>query len=234
MIKTKFHVMRIYLLAVLIFVFSSVVCAQDDNEYKMEIGVGAGLISYEGDFNGSILKDMQPMASILLRRDFNPYMGLKFDLSYGQLKGSSADVKTYYPELNDNPIEFNKTLFDLSVTYEYNFWPYGTGKEYRGAKRLTPFIFLGLGMTLATGDDATAFTANLPLGVGVKYKIGSRLNLGVEWGIHFSLSDKLDGVKDPYTIESSGIFKNTDSYSMLRITLTYSFLPKCVVCNKYD
>ncbi len=226
--------MRIYLLAILMFSISSTALAQDDVEYKMEIGVGAGLVSYEGDFNGSILKDMQPMASLVLRRIFNPYMGLKLDLSYGKLKGSSADVKTYYPELNDNPIEFSKTLFDLSLTYEYNFWPYGTGKEYRGAKRLTPFIFLGLGATLATGQGESAFTANVPIGVGVKYKLGSRLNLGLEWAVHFSLSDNLDGVKDPYTIQSSGIFKNTDCYSMLRLTLTYSFLPKCVICNKYD
>ncbi|MCD8296249.1 MAG: porin family protein [Prevotella sp.] len=226
--------MRTYLLAVLMFFVSSAAIAQDDVEYKMEIGVGAGLVSYEGDFNGSILKDMQPMASLVLRRVFNPYMGLKLDLSYGKLKGSSADVKTYYPELNDNPIEFSKNLFDLSLTYEYNFWPYGTGKEYRGAKRLTPFIFLGIGATLATGEGESAFTANVPIGLGVKYKLGSRLNLGLEWAVHFSLSDNLDGVKDPYTIQSSGIFKNTDCYSMLRLTLTYSFLPKCVTCNKYD
>ncbi len=226
--------MRKYLLCILMLALSCNALAQDDEQYKMEIGVGGGLVSYQGDFNGSILKDLQPMASLILRRDFNPYMGLKLDLSYGKLKGSSADVGTYYPDLNDNPIEFSRTLFDLSLTYEYNFWPYGTGKEYRGAKRVTPFIFLGLGGTCATGGGSTAVTANIPIGIGVKYKVASRWNLGLEWAIHFSLSDKLDGVKDPYTIESSGIFKNTDCYSMFRITLTYSFLPKCVICNKDD
>ncbi|WP_204814777.1 hypothetical protein, partial [Olsenella uli] len=45
--------------------------AQDDYEYKMEIGVGAGMVSYEGDFNGSIVKNMQPSASLILRRIFN-------------------------------------------------------------------------------------------------------------------------------------------------------------------
>ncbi len=213
--------------------------AQQDDQYLMEIGVGAGTVSYEGDFNGSIIKDMQPMASIVLRRIFNPYMGLKLDLSYGILKGGSSDVDTFYPEydypdFNSNPYEFKNNLIDLSLTYEYNFWPYGTGKDFRGAKRITPFIFLGLGATYVTGGGQNVFTMNVPLGLGVKYKIGSRLNLGLEWAIHFSLSDKLDGVKDPYMIKSSGIFKNTDSYSMLRLTLTYSFMKKCVVCNKDD
>ena len=41
--------------------------------------------------------------------------------------------------------------------------------------------------------------------------------------MHFSLSDELDGVKDPYSVKSSGAFKNTDCYSALEVTLTYSF-----------
>lgn len=208
--------------------------AQEEYEYKMEIGVGAGMVSYEGDFNGSIVKNMQPSASLILRRIFNPYMGVKLDVMYGKLKGSSADVKTYYPGYDDNPIEFSNTLLDAGLTFEYNFWPYGTGREYRGAKRLTPFVFLGIGATYVTGGGENAFTANVPIGLGVKYKIGKRLNLGLEWAMHFSLSDKLDGVEDPYGIESSGVFKNTDCYSALKLTLTYSFMPKCKICNKDD
>ena len=208
--------------------------AQDEYEYRMEIGVGGGLVNYLGDFNGSIVSNMQPSASLILRRVFNPYMGLKLDFAYGKLKGSSADVKTWYPELADNPIDFNSTLMDLSLSFEYNFWPYGTGREYRGAKRLTPFVFLGIGGTYAKTGDESVFTANVPIGVGVKYKLGRRLNLGLEWAAHFSLSDKLDGVADPYGIESSGLFKNTDCYSALKLTLTYSFMPKCKICNKDD
>lgn len=208
--------------------------AQDEYEYRMEIGVGGGMVNYLGDFNGSIVSNMQPSASLMLRRVFNPYMGLKLDFAYGKLKGSSADVKTWYPELADNPIDFNSTLMDLGLSFEYNFWPYGTGREYRGAKRLTPFVFLGIGGTYAKTGDESVFTANVPIGVGVKYKLGRRLNLGLEWAAHFSLSDKLDGVADPYGIESSGLFKNTDCYSMLKFTITYSFMPKCKICNKDD
>lgn len=224
--------MRHLLLCVLLYVMPCSLMAQDDNEYKMEIGVGAGLVSYQGDFNGSITKDMQTMGSVVLRRVFNPYMGLKLDVSFGKLKGSSANAETWYPEINEQPVEFSNTLTDVSLTYEYNFWPYGTGREYRGAKRFTPFIFLGIGATYVKNDDESVFTANVPIGAGLKYKIGPRLNLGLEWAMHFSLSDKLDGVEDPYGIKSSGLFKNTDCYSMLRLTLTYSFMAKCKICNK--
>ena len=192
---------------------ASALNAQTDDQYRMEIGAGVGLMSYQGDFNGSIMKNQQPMATLILRRIWSPYMGLKFSGSYGKLKGTSKDVKTYYPELKDNPYEFSRSLVDVSAVYEYNFWPYGTGRDYRGAKRLTPFVFVG---------------------VGVKYKIGPRLNLGVEWAEHFSLSDNLDGKKDPYGIESTGLFKNTDCYSTLQITLTYSFSAKCRTCHNED
>ena len=78
------------------------------------------------------------------------------------------------------------------------------------------------------------FTANLPLGLGVKYKLAPRLNLGVEWAMHFSLSDKLDGTVDPSGIKSSGLFKNTDCYSALQVSLTYSFMAKCRTCHNQD
>ena len=208
--------------------------AQSDYEYRMEIGAGIGLVAYEGDFNGSITHGMQPMASVVVRRTFNPYMALRFAAAYGKLKGSSKNVKTYMPEYVDTPYEFANSLVDVSATYEYNFWPYGTGHDYRGAQRLTPFIFAGLGATYTSGSGNNVFTANVPLGVGVKYKVATRLNLGIEWAMHFSMNDNLDGVKDPYGIQSTGMFKNTDCYSMLQLTLTYSLMPKCRTCHNDD
>ncbi len=207
---------------------------QSEPEYRMELGAGIGIANYIGDFNGSLVKNFQPSASLVARRVINPYMGVKVNAMYGKMKGSTKNVKTYYPDYVDEPYEFSNTLIDLSATYEYNFWPYGTGKDYRGAKRLTPFVFAGIGLTYVHGGGQNVFTGNVPLGLGVKYKIGQRLNLGLEWAIHFSMSDKLDGVKDPYYVKSSGLFKNTDCYSALQLTLTYSFWAKCRVCHNQD
>ena len=212
----------------------SMCLAQSDYQYRMEIGAGVGVVTYQGDLGGSLTKNMQPMASVVLRRVFNPYMALKFSAAYGKLKGSSADSNTYYPDYAASQYRFNKTLVDAGVTYEYNFWPYGTGQDYRGAKRFTPFIFAGLGATYAGGEGNSAFTANVPIGLGVKYKAGKRLNVALEWAEHFSMSHKLDGVKDPYGIKSSGLFKNTDCYSAIQLTLTYSFMPKCRTCHNED
>ena len=211
--------------------------AQEDPEYRMEIGVGGGMAGYLGDFNGNLTKDLQPMGSLLARYIFNPYYGLKLNVMFGKMKGSSADVKTYYPAFAETPYEFNNSLVGFDLTFEYNFWPYGTGRDYRGAQRVTPFVFGGLGGTYVSikdGDKKSAFTANVPIGIGVKYKINKRMNLGLEWAMHFTLGDELDGQKDPYGITSSGAFKNTDCYSTMQVTLTYSFSARCRTCHNED
>ncbi len=126
---------------------------------------------------------------------------------------------------------FSHKIADVGIRYEYNFWPYGTGLDYRGAKRITPFVFAGVGGTYVDTSQGEVITANIPMGVGVKYKVATRLNLGIEWAMHFTFSDKLDGVVDPYLIKSTGAFKNRDCFSALQLTLTYSFMAKCRTCN---
>ena len=223
--------LRKALFSVLLTIFTVSLSAQDAPEYRAEVGGGIGLVAYQGDFNGNLFKNMQPMFTLLGRYKFNPRMALALNVSYGKIKGSSKNVETFYPDLPE--IDFNHGLVDVGVRYEYNFWPYGTGREYRGARRITPYIYIGLGATFVK-PEKTEIALNLPIGAGVKYKLGERLNLALEWTMHFTLSDEIDGVKDPYYIESSGLFKNTDCYSALRVTLTYSFMAKCRTCHNED
>ena len=204
--------------------------AQEDPEYRMEVGAGVGLVNYLGDYNGSLVKDLQPMGSLLAKYRPNPRMAWALNASYGTLKGTIADAGTWYPDEQQLPATFSNGLIDACVRYEYNFWAYGTGKEYRGARRVVPFVAVGLGMTYANAPGG-AFAVNLPIGAGVKYKIGGRLNLNAEWMMHFTGSDMLDGVADPYGISSSGLFKNTDCYSALQVSLTYDIWAKCKTCN---
>lgn len=205
--------------------------AQTDPEYRMEVGAGIGTMGYLGDFNGSLTKDIQTAWSLIGKYRFNPRMALSLSVSSGKMKGSSKDVTTWYPELNDTTINFSNSLVDASLRFEYNFWPFGTGREYRGARTFTPYVVGGLGATFASAQSGNAFTLNVPLGLGVKYKVATRLNLALEWMMHFSMSDKLDGVADAYGIKSSGMFKNTDCYHTLCLSLTYDIWAKCRTCH---
>ena len=80
-------------------------------------------------------------------------------------------------------------------------------------------------------SDKTQLTMNMPIGIGVKYKAADRVNMALEWAMHFSNSDRLDDVSDPYGIKSSGLFKNTDCYSHLRLSVTYDLWAKCKICH---
>ena len=197
----------------------------------MELGGGLGVVAYQGDFSGSLLSNQQPMLSIVGKYKINPRMALAMSLGYGHLKGTASDVDTYYPETAvGSDYSFNHALVDLGARYEYNFWPFGNGREYRGAKRLTPYIYIGAGLTVVKAKQ-TELALNLPVGGGVKYKVAERLNAALEWTIHFTTNDWLDGVGDPYGIKSSGAFKNTDCYSRLTVTLTYDLWAKCKTCH---
>ena len=220
--------MRNVVIAVLL-VFVTSVHAQTDPEYKLELGGGIGMASYQGDFNSSLFKNPQPMFTVLAKYRFDPRRALALNVSYGQLKGSSKDAKTYYPMTT--VYDFKSNVADVGLRLEYNFWPFGTGFEYRGAKRLTPYVAIGLGMTIAKAEGKSAIGVNMPIGVGVKYKLADRLNLAAEWAMHITTSDELDGIKDPYGIESSGLFKNTDCYSHLRLSLSYDLWAKCRTCH---
>ena len=145
--------------------FMSHAVAQTEPEYRLEIGAGIGVVSYEGDFNSNIFKNMQPAFSLLARYKYNPRVALAMNVSYMKLKGSAKDVKSYVPEQWANRT-FNRKIGDVGIRLEYNFWPFGTGMEYRGAQRLTPYIFGGLGTTVYK-TDKTQLAMNMPLGFGV-------------------------------------------------------------------
>lgn len=223
--------------------------AQDEPEYRMELGGGLGLAAYQGDLNGSLLRGMKPMGALVAKYKVNPRMAWDVQLAFGSVKGSTKNTDTWYPVLHDNPVSFNTSITSFTVRYEYNFWPFGTGQEYLGAKPLTPFIAFGTGLlftgkpklnhelpvpegenTVATPEGGNV-AFQMPIGLGVKYKLKQRLNLTVEWMMHFTGTDKMDGLKDPYGIKSSGLFKNTDSFSTLQVSVTYDLWAKCKTCH---
>ena len=196
-------------------------------EYALELGGMAGPSFYMGDgtLNG-FYKDMTLAGAFMGRYNINPRMALKFDLGFGKIKGSAEDDANKFPASEGQQWTFNNSLVDLGCQYELHFWGYGTGAGYKGHKRLTPYIQLGFGFTYAN----KTLTANIPVGFGIKYKLKPRLNVGLDWSMRFSMSDKLDGINDPYRIQS-GTMKNKDSYSWTMLYVSYDLCPKYRKCN---
>lgn len=211
--------------------------AQEDADYRMEIGGGVGASFYLGDLNNTMFSCQKPAAGIYWRYLFDHYNSLKVNLTYAGIKGSTEDQDNFYPydpktqEISTTPLKakFASSVIDLSCMYEINFFPYGYYQDFFGHKRLTPFLQLGLGMTYAREGKGIALS--VPVGVGVKYRASKRLNISFDWAMHFTTSDKLDGLQDPLGIKSEG-FKNKDHYGIALLSVTYSFSPRCPNCNK--
>lgn len=203
----------------------------DNNEYRLELGGGIGAA-----LNFTDVKDQLGVsAAAVARFPLNHRMAVKMQLSYAQMKGSTQGLSTFIPAdpyaAGEERLNYSvsSAIYDLSALYEIHFLPYGFYRDYRGYKRLVPYLQMGFGLTY--GAAGKAFTANIPLGVGLKYKVAPRLNLGLDWLVHFSLSDKLDGLDAPLAIPSE-LFRNKDVFSTLSITLTYDLNPRCPTCNK--
>ncbi len=196
-------------------------------EYAIELGGMAGLDFYLGDANyHGLYKNSKLAGAFMGRYNLNPRMSLKMNIGYGTIAGDALEKPGRFPEISEQAWKFDESLVDVGCQYELSFWGYGIGSGYKGSKRLAPYIQLGLGATICGGTA----TMNIPLGVGVKYKLKERWNVGVDWSMRFTLSDKLDRIEDPYQIKS-GFLKNKDSYCMTMIFLSYDLCPKYRKCN---
>ena len=199
--------------------------SQTELEYKMEIGGMLGTSTYQGDAGGGLYKNVNLGAVAMARYNLNPRMALKFDIGYGGISGDGS--KNAYPvEVDRESLKFKKSVFDLGCQYELHFWAFGTGASYKNTHRLVPYIQLGLGFTATKG----AFSLNIPVGFGIKYKVANRVNVGLDWTVRFSLTDKLDGIADPYRLKG-GFLKNKDSYCWTMVYVSYDFWPRLRKCN---
>ena len=214
-------------LAVIMLMIATLMAAQAQ-EYRFEVGGALGMSGYLGDANNAnLLKKPGYVAGGLFRYIINSRMALKANLLTAKISGNSANLANTYPDAQT--YAFSSQLYDLGAQFEFNFLNYGIGSKYLKLKRFSPYLTLGLGATLATGNG-DAFTLNVPMGVGVKYKLSERLNIGLEFTMRKTFSDELDGLKDLNGI-TSGFAKNTDWYSFTMISITYEFSKRCRTCH---
>lgn len=203
--------------------------AQED--YRFDAGGGIGMTGYLGDANTSNLWSHPGFDGMLLFRYIrSPRIAFKTGFYLGTLSGNSADMTDVLPDAAQ--FKFSTTFYELSEMFEFNFFNFGIGERYRQLKRWTPYVTAGIGAALWSTDGYTGAAFTIPFGIGAKYKLTERLNLGLEFLMKKTFADKLDGreLSDPHAIKS-GFAKNTDWYSTLSVTLSYEFSKRCATCN---
>lgn len=203
--------------------------AQED--YRFDMGAGFGMTGYLGDANSSnIYRNPSWDAELIFRYIGNPRWAFKTNFYIGGLRGDSSQMTNVFP--SGESYKFTTTFYEIGEMAEFNFFNYGIGERYRKLKRFTPYITAGLSLTLWTVDSHTYAGFTIPLGIGAKFKINKRLNLGLEFLMKKVFTDRLDGeqLSDPFGIKSS-FAKNTDWYSTLTLSLTYEFSKRCQQCH---
>ncbi len=198
-------------------------------EYRYEIGPAIGITGYLGDVNTANMYKMPRVAGGgIFRYNLNTRWAIKGNLLYVGLAGDSKNIESQFP--HGEQYKFSAHVIDLGGQVEFNFFHFGEGAKYKNYKRITPYMVAGLGMELSFAGGKTSFGAVLPLGAGVKYRLKERLNIGFEFTMRKSFSDKVDGITDLYGY-NHGFAKNTDWYSVGMFTITYEFSKRCVKCH---
>ncbi|QIE60181.1 hypothetical protein G5B37_11600 [Rasiella rasia] len=139
---------------------------------------------------------------------------------------------------------FKNTITELSVGIEYTFWEFNM---YRGQPVSTPYLYSGItyfnydALYKRNGSDIIveydqAGTFAIPMVVGFKTTVGTKLVLGLEVGARYTFTDNLDGSNPVKGLadETALKFGNTNSddwYVFTGATLTFTFGRKPCYCN---
>lgn len=205
-----------------------------ENPYKFDFGAAIGMTGYLGDANNSsLLHSPGFTAELNSRYLLDSRWAFRAVLGVVSLKGNTADMDDVLPDMAN--YKFSSNVVDLGVRGEFNFLPYGIGETYKALRRISPYVTLGIGASLAISDGSSAFAPNFPVGLGVKFKVTKRMNLSAEFTMTKVFGDKVDGknLSDLNHIKTD-FYKNTDWYSRLTIGFSYEFGERCTTCHYVD
>jgi hypothetical protein len=192
-------------------------------DHHMEVGVQAGMLSYTGDLSsGANINFRGPAVGAFYRHNYkNNITVFRLNLLVGQLTGSESSSGDPLPE--DQNRGFSTMVTEISGIFEYNFFDFRSTTSHQQYP-ICPYLFGGLGFGTVFTDDSPAFLV-IPLGAGVKFRVGDKLNMGVEVGARKSFTDKIDGVDNDSDFNSSSA---QDWYYFSGLTFSYTrYFQKC-------
>jgi Domain of unknown function (DUF6089) len=215
------------LLAAVIVSFPLSLFAQNSIVQEGEFGIGVGAAHYFGDLNTRAKLNRPKLAAgIFFRKNFGNYIALRVAGNFAQL-GYSDVYNTHNEFMHRRNLSFNTNIWELGLQGDFNFFRFLPGDP---DFRFTPYITFGVSAfnydpyaylnnekhnlrQLGTeGQNDTAYTDRkpyssmafaIPFGVGVKYSINDRINIGFEIVHRFTQTDYLDDVSKTYADASS-------------------------------
>lgn len=180
-----------------------------------EVGATAGCGFVLGDNNGVLFRQVQPLGGVFLKYKFNGRYEVRLQIDGGTLGITKIDGKN-----------LNTDYFGAQALCEFNFFNYGVKRWEPYRTWASPAIMAGLGVICFRGHVAPT----LPMGIGAKFKLSNRVNIGAFWIVSKVFSDELDYVNDPAGLNGA-FWNNRDWYSTAQIYLSINFYKLCVPCR---
>jgi len=214
---------KIFFVGILILIGLSKLQAQLESTVQDgEFGISAGAAHYFGDLNPDIHLNRPKIAlGVFFRKQFGNYVAMRVSGHFAQLGYSDIYNKQNEFDQRRN-LSFNTNIWELAVQGDFNFFKFVPGD---GRFRYTPYVTFGIGTfsydpyayyqgqkvylrELGTeGQGSPAYPGRkpygtmavcFPLGVGIKYNLNPKMNIGFEITYRFTTTDYIDDVSKTY------------------------------------
>jgi hypothetical protein len=188
--------------------------------HEGEFGLNVGASQYFGDLNPNPRFNTPNIAfGAFFRKQFGGYVALRVEANYTFL-GYSDKYNSYNEFMYRRNLSFNTNIYELAVKGDFNFFKFVPGSEYN---RFTPYITFGVGtfyynpFTYLNGQkiylrplgtegqgtpgypkEYSPLAVDFPIGVGIKYNLTRRMNIGAEVVYRFTTTDYIDDVSTTY------------------------------------
>ncbi len=150
---------------------------------------------------------------IVFKRTLNPWMSMRLNLNYFQIEARDADAESLGRQARN--LSVNGQIINFSTGIEYNFIPRNPFIPLKSLKKLTPYLFVGVGLSNYSGKlyqtssnqnygyEYNGASLNIPMILGLKYKFTHHFLISLETGAYYHFTDNLDG--------TGAYYKNMDA-----------------------
>jgi hypothetical protein len=209
------------LLAALVVCLPLSLFSQNSIVQEGEFGIGVGAGHYFGDLNTRAkLNRPKIAAGVFFRKNFGNYIAMRISGNFAQL-GFSDVYNSHNEFMRRRNLSFNTKIWELGISGDFNFYRFMPGEpDFRWTPYVTlgasifnydPYAYLngdkyflrqlgteGQGIDSAAPRQYSSMALAIPFGVGIKYSINSRINLGFEVVHRFTNTDYIDDVSRTY------------------------------------
>ena len=207
---TNLKIVLSFVLCLVIFQVSGQSFYKRSYTTQLVLSAGTGTASYSGDLIDDGKYNFRPSLSAGVRYSFYDRFSVGGDITYFRLAGVDAN----YPTKARRNLSFKSNNVELNGTLRIALFK--SSARFYQRRTVNPYIYGGVGLlwfqpraeyegknynlrSLETeGSRYSPFVLNFPAGLGVKFKLNAFIDITLDGGYRWALTDYLDDVSGEY------------------------------------